>query len=541
MAISYLGAVAGQAINGSNVVLDYSGLNLVTGDLIVVFGGIPQTGSSPGPTSGYTLIRSTSVPFGVVTSHYKFLAGADAGSVTCAGGGNANSGVAYVLMAFRGVDPNGTIVDNGETGITQPDPPAVTPATAGSVICVFGAILGSSVSDTSVTAPTNYTLGGNASGNDNQDTTVAGAYRLNRPASSENPGAFSGFTTNPASALSAAHSIAFSPLMPSVVANPGSYTHTGTAAFFDIDRTVVAASSSYQHTGTAATPKFTARVVVADAGSYTHTGVDANLTRSRLLAADAGSYGLAGSTAGFLWTHLMAGEAGLYALVGSAATLLHGGRFLAAGAGSYGLSGTAAALLVDRIIGAGGGVYSLTGADATMGILSDRVLGAGGGVYELTGLEASLGLEGALAAQPGVYAITGAPADAMLDRLLASGNTTYELVGDDADQVLDRLVAASAGSYLLSGADVGLSRVGVRTLEAQPGLYVLTGAAAGLSLAFNGIRAESGGYLIDGQPVSLFFVEKPDPVRRVLHVTRASRTAHVSRNNRTLFVPRRSN
>lgn len=105
-----------------------------------------------------------------------------------------------------------------------------------------------------------------------------------------------------------------------LVADPGTYTLTGSAATLTAARNFSADSGQYLLTGSAAALSV-GRNLSAASGAYVLTGQTATLTRTYNLSANAGTFNLNGASATFLYSRVLRGDPGIYTIDGYAATL----------------------------------------------------------------------------------------------------------------------------------------------------------------------------------------------------------------------------
>ena len=152
MAITYVGAqtnfILGSTTADQSVTFALTGGLAATpaaGDLVVIALTASLTGTAGITslvTSGYTAttrITSDDTNDCALQIHYKMMTASPDTTVTISRSGNVNSGQAYTIHVFRGVDT--TVLDVAATSATginggRPDPPAITPVTAGAWIFV---------------------------------------------------------------------------------------------------------------------------------------------------------------------------------------------------------------------------------------------------------------------------------------------------------------------------------------------------------------------------------------------------------------------
>ena len=175
-----------------------------------------------------------------------------------------------------------------------------------------------------------------------------------------------------------------------VVADPGTYSYTGTAANTLFKSKIVADSGTYSYTGTAANTLFNTKVV-ADSGTYSYTGTDANTLFNPKVVADAGTYSYTGTDANTLFNPKVVADSGTYSYTGTDATLTYtllGAYTLVADAGTYSYTGTDANTSLNRKVVADPETYSYTGTSANT-LFNSKVV-ADSGTYSYTGTNASL-------------------------------------------------------------------------------------------------------------------------------------------------------
>lgn len=171
------------------------------GDMVIVFSGYPSTtNGTPGITapSVHTKVADLYSNGSTVDTNfdasYFFAASTPETSVTVTGIANASG---CVILVFRGVDPT-TPLDATTTTITgitgfDPNPPAITPVTAGAVVVAGGMLaVGLSISTPTNAMPAGYTgysvINVNAFSN---GLVLSGAYKAGVSAGvAEDPGAF---------------------------------------------------------------------------------------------------------------------------------------------------------------------------------------------------------------------------------------------------------------------------------------------------------------------------------------------------------------
>lgn len=205
MAISIIGTPqTGVQTNGSDVTLTFSTAP-ITGDIVITVGGTFNRASiTPGPTTaGYTSIFSNTGSNPLFDVSYKRMGATPDTTVVCKGSGNAADGVAYACYVLRGVNPklldannagNNGFATAGPTASTNPDPPSVTTVSANTLVLV-GAL--STVTDASVTAPSNYTnaVSQNANASTNDYTVAMASRAIAGAGTAENPANWTQWST----------------------------------------------------------------------------------------------------------------------------------------------------------------------------------------------------------------------------------------------------------------------------------------------------------------------------------------------------------
>jgi hypothetical protein len=225
MAITLVGTASGSALNGDDVTITLPA-GLAENDLVLVIGGTGSAGSDATiETAGYT----TAAPYnhsdlsGIVG--YKLMSSSPDTTVLCNGGGAASDGVAYVVMAFRGVhasiiDASVQVVDLGG----DPNSPAITTVTDGAA--VISAFISEDAWGTIVNPPTGYGSVVSVARPESNGVHAGAAYKIITPAGTENPGVWD---TDFASIDNINWTIAIKPATAGV-ANDGVFAATGTSA-----------------------------------------------------------------------------------------------------------------------------------------------------------------------------------------------------------------------------------------------------------------------------------------------------------------------
>jgi hypothetical protein len=400
---------------------------------------------------------------------------------------SANASGAALIEVWSGVDPTTpedvTPVTVTGTGTGRPDPPSITPSTAGSVVTVFG--VGAALSGNAL-AQSGAELTDFLSINspDGVDIAIGGGH-FEWSSGAFDPVGWVGGATNISNSWVAA-SVALRPAPGStnysMPADAGSYTLTGTDAGFLYSQVIAADPGSYALTGTAAN-LYRNRLVEAVPGSYSLTGTDVSFnidTSAYTMPADPGSYALTGTAASLLFGRSITAVPGTYALTGTAADLEQGYVFTA-DPGSYAYTGTAANLRESAIVmGADPGTYALTG--TVTNFLKGRTVTIDPGSYSLTGTAASLLRTRIMVAVAGSYALTGTAANLIRTRSLSADPGSYSLTGTDAAFLYSQVLQADAGVYSYAGTAADLVTFNAYLLQVDPGAYSLTGTDAAFTI-----------------------------------------------------------
>lgn len=378
MAIGYVGGrtagFVGSVSTAVTVALDSgltggSGSGVSAGDLVVVGVGFGGTGvGSPSVAittpSGHTALTpqyATSATYD--TAHgvsYKIMGGTPDASVTIPPSTNTAWGGSYVIHVFSGVDAT-TPMDvaavyalASSVANPKPNPPAITPTTAGAWIVAIGHAATSSAPATFGSSDLSGFL--SSYGDDSTDSEVGGGYYSSWTSGAFDPAAFTGGGGSASANQSwAATTLALRPASTggyTLTADGGSFAITGGAAGLRVSRRISAASGSFAVTGTAASLR-AGRKITASAGSFSITGTAATLKAARRLAADSGSFSITGSAATLSVGRRLVAEAGAFVLTGADA-LLRAARRLVAEAGAFLITGSDATLTWDQQSSANG-------------------------------------------------------------------------------------------------------------------------------------------------------------------------------------------
>lgn len=181
--ITFIAAATPASVtNGGTATVDLTTIAGLAQDDIVL-GFCFSTGGTRANPSGWTEIQSDTnvgAGSGQVQCSYKIMGASPDTSVSFWDSGTTADSTAALAFAFRGVNTASPINTSAETETgagNNPDPPSVTPGVDNCCIVIFACGFGL---DTSVGTVTNYTHPTNdtITANDNNDSTVAGAYRI---------------------------------------------------------------------------------------------------------------------------------------------------------------------------------------------------------------------------------------------------------------------------------------------------------------------------------------------------------------------------
>lgn len=193
MAIGVVGTAENATNNGGDTTVTLPTLS--SGDVVVGAGGLGGAIST-----GYTTVHQGAGNNTSGTSRilaYKVMGGTPDTTFTGAGTGSASSATAYVSICYSGVD-TGTVEDATATETaagsgSAPNSPNIDTVTDNARVISFGT---NAVNDTSVTAPSGYGNQVDAAQDETvDDITVGLADKTVSPAGSENPGAWTNWST----------------------------------------------------------------------------------------------------------------------------------------------------------------------------------------------------------------------------------------------------------------------------------------------------------------------------------------------------------
>lgn len=449
--------------------------NVVADDLILLF--CESSAQAVTTPSGYTIAPSSPQQYVVeagigvrLSIFYRWATGADS-TTTVADSGNHTCAI---KMAYRGVDKTSPFNANAGSatigGTTSVVLPSVTTTVADCLIVLAAATDRDAASTNEIPALTNANLSSITERHDESVTAGNGGGLVISDGVKATAGATGTSTVTASFTSSRAYiTLALAPVIINVIADPGTYTFTGTAANTLFNRKVAADQGSFALAGSDATFSIGAAPnnysITADSAAFALTGTAANLIDNRVLGADTVSFALTGQDAG-----------------------LARGYVMPADALSCVLSGTDAGLRVNRVIVAASGSFNESMADA--GLLYGRTVTADSVSFTLTGTDAAL-----VKASPGSFTLT-------------ADGATYSLVGSNAAQLYGRNLGADATSFALTGTDATLSKFSPTgfTLTADPSAYALVGTDATLSKSGPNsytLSVDSGSFALAGSDAIL--------------------------------------
>ena len=202
MAISFLGSAENSAANGGDVTLDLTGITgLAGGDLVIVgyaIGHDNNTGRDLTINTPTDYIEVADLLVGDTQDcelgvFYKVQGASPDASVVVEGHGGMDDAVVAVAMAFRGVDTTtpmdvtATTANNSDQ--SNPDPPSISPATAGAWVVIVGATAHVFGGAGTYTFPTGYTTDAiDRSADDADDVSIGMGYNSSPASPTESPG-----------------------------------------------------------------------------------------------------------------------------------------------------------------------------------------------------------------------------------------------------------------------------------------------------------------------------------------------------------------
>jgi hypothetical protein len=391
--------------------------NVQAGDLILLY--IATANELAVTPSGFTIAPQSpqgtgtaGVAGGVRLSvFYRFATGADTSTSIA----DAGDHFLAIKIAIRGVDqinPFNASASRISSASTSVSFPGLTTTDNDCFIVLAFAGDTDSTSQSNVGTLTNASLSNITQRLDFASANGSGSSLGIFTGTKATAGAVSNTTgTSPDSVIRTYITLALSQPSTKIVADPATYTYTGTAANTLRNRKVIADPATYTYTGTAANT-LRNRKVIADPGTYSYTGTAANTLRNRKVIADPGTYSYTGTDATLSYAtqgaYTLLADAGTYTYAGTDASLSYttvGGYFLLADAGTYSYTGTAASTLYNRKAVADPGTYSYTGTAAST--LYNRKAVADAGTYSYTGTGASTLLNRKAIADAGTYSYTG--------------------------------------------------------------------------------------------------------------------------------------
>ena len=259
MAISIIGTPQAAGIqNGGNVTLTFD-VSPAQNDYVLVFGGYAVDASldftpAPGPsTAGYTTIQQDTTGTGpAIYVGYKKMGASPDANVVCLGSLDTGTGTAYGCVVLRGADLTNfqdqtAVVKVVTAGV--PDCSAITTQTADAWVIAM-ALEQIGLADATRGTVTGYTAVSAATGGDTLDAGVAAVRKTIASPASDDPGAWSSWTTTTYRAVTVA------------IREEKVLTSTAAVATFTAPASVLLAETTL--TATASVVTFSAPVAVAD-------------------------------------------------------------------------------------------------------------------------------------------------------------------------------------------------------------------------------------------------------------------------------------
>lgn len=300
MAISYVGGLTAQitAVSPTTQSISLTSLGLAAGDFVLVSyttaAGSDGVLSGKISTSGYSLITELyangTTNDANMAVFQKIMGGTPDASLVVVGKGTSGFGTTVNVTAFRGVDPTTpldvTTTTATGTGSGNANPPAITPATSGNVIAIFGHSATSTTLRTYTTASTSYLSGflqTNSAGSTYASTSGAGYVSGQSAGVSYDPAAWALNTDNAGNSWCTV-TIALRPEPPPII--NGSVTFTGTGSFSTAGARQRVSSSSFSGIGSTAftgTRNRQVSLTLSGVGSFSASSVKAKVAVASLL------------------------------------------------------------------------------------------------------------------------------------------------------------------------------------------------------------------------------------------------------------------
>ncbi len=420
MAISYVGGVQGgragatgtttQSLSGT--LTGGSDASPQTGDLVVVLCAAGADTTAPasqtisGNTSGAYSNEAMQSQLGTTYDAYaqlnwQFMGGTPDTTLTIPSSGSIRNAQRWVVHVFRGVDSStpwdvASAVATG-TGSGRPNPPSITPSTAGAWILWLGA--SAAATGAAYTAPTDFAtdwLGGTTA--DTADVMMGAGYYTGWASGAYDPAAITAGGTTGANDSWVAKTAVLKPAPNAytLTCAAAAYTLTGVAATILKSKVVAAAAASFTLSGVSANILKT-RIVAADAAAFTMSGVAALLSRSYNIGAEPAAFAIAAPDAALLRSKRVVADAAAFAISGVDATITYTpavtGYTITAEPAAFSLSGQNATLTYGRVLAAEPAAFVLSGVAAT--ILKSKVVTAAPASLTLAANEATISYSGA--------------------------------------------------------------------------------------------------------------------------------------------------
>lgn len=299
MAITYVGGLTAQitAVTPATQSISLTSLGLASGDFVLV--SYTTAAASDGvlsgkiSTSGYTFVTELygngSTNDANMAVFQKFMGSTPDTSLVVVGKGSSSLGATVHVTAFRGVNSTTpldvTPTTATGTGSGNTNPPAITPATSGNVIAIFGHSATSTTLRTYTTASTSYMsefLQTNSAGSTYASTSGAGYVTGQSAGVSYDPAAWALSTDNAGNSWNAV-TLA---LRPAPTPKDGSATLSGLSGLTTSGTRSRITSISISGTGSTvfiATRNRQVSLSFSSVGSFSASGVKAKIALATLL------------------------------------------------------------------------------------------------------------------------------------------------------------------------------------------------------------------------------------------------------------------
>jgi hypothetical protein len=499
----YVGGTTGELDSSTNTSYTVSLTSLTggidtqprTGDIVIVgTGWTATTNGSPGISSptGFTEVGFTGGGYADDTRDsnlyvgWKLMGASPDTSLTVGAGGSASYGNATVVHVWRGVDalsPMDVTVPAGATGTnaSRPNPPSITPTTAGAVVVTVGGATGATA-QTAMTAPSGYqntrTAVGDGSTGDFE--AVIASWNL-WTSGAHDAAAWTGGTTSTSDSWTAV----------SLALRPGKYIEPPPAAQIILlgagptvtinlgSQTITPAAGAVTVTGTAPTA-FTPITITPSAGVVAVAGTAPGVTisgQTNLITPSAGAVVFTGSLPVQTYT-LPAPAAATITLTGYAPTVTVGASFtITPAAGTVTATGAAPALSYSWLITPSAGTVAVTGAAPTA-TYSWRVTPAAGTVA-VTGTAPTATYSWLVTPAAGAATVTGTAPSLAYSWLVTPAAGTVAVTGTAPDLTLTSASAITppAGTVSVVGIAPTVTRTEHQSIQPAAGVLSVAGTA----------------------------------------------------------------